>query len=495
MRMMDCLVLGSAAVFGMLTAANADSVSGDPVARAMASMQQAIPQAEADPARPLYHFHAQANWMNDPNGPIYHQGYYHLFYQLNPYGDTWGHMHWGHARSRDLVHWQHLPIALWPSEERGEQHVFSGCTVLGPKGQPLAFYTSIGQGKPAETYAEQWMATGDKDLLTWRKHPGNPVLAESLHGGVKVFDWRDPFFFQEKGSNYLVLGGNLNQRQGGKAVVNLYRAESNDLTRWRYLGVLFTHPDTNVVNIECPNFFRLGERWVLVVSPHGPVEYFVGDLDLTTFQFKPQHRGVFDLGGNYYAPNSLTDHRGRRIMWGWVNGFKPGQGWNGCLSLPRSLTIGPHDELLQKPAQELKKLRSEHFRLSDVSLDESPHVINGCKGDCIEVYADVEMWKANVVQLKLRRSEDGTRFIPITLGGNELDVAGAKAPFRLQAGEKTVKLNLFLDRSVLEVFANDRLCFARVIQAQPQDLGLEITASGGTARLRSFHAWKMRPIW
>src|ERR1041385_537002 len=110
------------------------------IAQAMAALNQAIPQAAADPNRPLYHFRPAALWMNDPNGPIYYQGYYHLFYQLNPYADTWGHMHWGHARSRDLVHWQHLPIALWPSEELGEEHVFSGCATLTAKGQPTIFY-------------------------------------------------------------------------------------------------------------------------------------------------------------------------------------------------------------------------------------------------------------------------------------------------------------------------------------------------------------------
>src|SRR5438552_13308335 len=100
------------------------------IARAMSSIAQAAGAAAADSRRPLYHFHPPANWMNDPNGPIYHQGYYHLFYQHNPYGEQWGHMHWGHARSRDLVRWEHLPIALWPSADKGEEHCFSGCATL-----------------------------------------------------------------------------------------------------------------------------------------------------------------------------------------------------------------------------------------------------------------------------------------------------------------------------------------------------------------------------
>ena len=105
----------------------------------------AIPLAESDPARPAYHFRPPANWNNDPNGTIFYKGWHHLFYQLNPYGSEWGHMHWGHARSRDLVNWEHLPIALWPSLEKGEEHVFSGGAIIAADGRPRLFYTSIGK--------------------------------------------------------------------------------------------------------------------------------------------------------------------------------------------------------------------------------------------------------------------------------------------------------------------------------------------------------------
>ena len=463
------------------------------VARAMASVEQAIPRAEADPTRPIYHFHAPAMWMNDPNGPVYHQGAYHMFYQFNPYGDSWGQMHWGHARSRDLVHWQHLPIALWPSEELGEEHVFSVCTVFPRQGPPMIFYTSIARGKPAETYAEQWAALGDKDLVTWHKHPCNPILTEQLHDGVKVYDWRDPFVFQNKGVTYMVLGGNLNQRAGGQAVVNLYRAENDQLTRWKYQGVLFTHPNPKVVNIECPNFFKLGDRWVLVVSPHGPVEYFVGDFDPAAGKFNARHAAVLDQGDNYYAPNSL-DHRGRRIMWGWVKGFKPDRGWDGCLTLPRVLTLDAQNVLLQKPAQELKRLRTEHFRLSDLPLDHL-HELSGLRGECLELYLELELFQAAAVQIQVRRSTDGSRFVPINFDGTDLDVAGTKVPFLLRAGERTLKLHLFLDKSVLELFANDRACATRVIYPPETDLGIALTAFAGTARIRSLHAWKVRSIW
>ena len=467
----------------------------DAVARAMAGVDEGVARAEADPTRPTYHFRAPARWMNDPNGPIYHQGYYHLFYQLNPYADDWGHMHWGHARSRDLVRWQHLPVALWPSEEQGEEHVFSGCATTTTKGQPLIFYTSIAKGKSAETHAEQWAAIGDKDLMRWQKHPKNPILTEALHGTTKVYDWRDPFVFQHRGVTYLVLGGNLNERKGGQAVVTLYRAEDPGLTQWKYLGVLFTHPNPKVVNIECPNFFKLEDRWVLIVSPHGPVEYFLGDFDVPNAKFNVRQSGTLDVSGSYYAPNSLVDFRGRRVMWGWVRGFQGGRGWNGCLSLPRVLSLDSNDGLLQKPAQELKKLRTDHFRLADAELNPEVHEIAGLRGDCLEIYAELELYKAAAVQLQLRRSEDGTRSVPITFDGAQLDVAGEKVPIQIQPGHKTLKLHLFLDKSTLELFVDDRAAMTRVLYPPENDLGVALSAAAGVARVRSFHAWKMRPIW
>jgi len=293
--------------------------SNEAILRAQASVQAATARAQADPTRPIYHVAPPAHWNNDPNGPIYHRGYYHLFYQHNPYGDDWGNMHWGHIRSPDLAHWEHLPIALWPSKESGEDHVFSGCAVLAG-GRPMIFYTSIGRGKEADVHAEQWAALGDPDLIRWQKHPANPILTEGLHGDMKVYDWRDPFYFEHDGRHYLVLGGNLNHAQGGQAVVLLYEALNDDLTQWTYRGILFRHPDPQVKDIECPNFFRLGRKWVLLVSPYGRVEYFVGDFNPTQGEFAFQTRGLLDASDQFYALNTLLNHGHRRVLWAWVRG-------------------------------------------------------------------------------------------------------------------------------------------------------------------------------
>jgi beta-fructofuranosidase len=444
--------------------------------RAAASVRTAAARVRNDSDRPVYHVLPPANWNNDPNGPIFYKGYYHLFYQFNPYGDDWGNMHWGHVRSKDLAHWERLPIALWPSKARGEEHVFSGCAVLTPRGQVMLIYTSIGRRLP-----EQWAALPeDDDLLRWRKHPDNPILIEALHGPGKVHEWRDPFAFRVRGRTYLVCGGNLNGSKGGQAVVNVYRAENDDLTRWKYLGVLFRHPDAGVKNIECPLFFPLGDRWVLIVSPHGPVQYFVGDLDAEAMRFRPRQRGIVDHG-NYYAPNGLEDATGRRLLWGWVNDFPRGRGWNGCLSLPRVLTLGPDDTLRQQPAPELAKLRAgppteQRFRPPPEGIV-SRHV----QGDALEIRAEFVPGDAKEVGLRVRRSADGTAGVPIVFDGKQLDVAGRKAPLTLGPDEKALRLHVFVDHSVVEVYANGRVCVTRVVRVARDAPGVEVFARGGKA--------------
>src|SRR5438445_420401 len=193
----------------------AESMS-EALTRAETAVRDAAPRCQADPGRPIFHVTSPAQWINDLNGPIYYRGFYHLFYQLHPFSDRSGPKYWGHVRSRDLAKWEHLPIALGPSLDAGEAEIWSGCCTINGLGQPMIFYTSIAPGKSAQTYAEQWAALGDDHLIQWRKSPANPVLSESLHGGKKVYDWRDPFIFHHKHRTFMVVGGNLNQAKGGQ---------------------------------------------------------------------------------------------------------------------------------------------------------------------------------------------------------------------------------------------------------------------------------------
>jgi beta-fructofuranosidase len=446
------------------------------------SVRKAAERVKDDPTRPIYHVLAPANWINDPNGPIFYKGVYHLFYQLNPYGDDWGHMHWGHVRSKDLIHWEHLPIALWPAKSKGEEHCFSGCAAVTRDGKLMLIYTSIGNRPP-----EQWAAVSvDEQATRFRKHPANPLLTLKDHGSLKIDDWRDPFVFKEGGQWYMVTGGH---KAGGKGCILLYG--SDDLARWKLLGIPFEGEEANW---ECPNFFKLGGRWVLIYSPHGPVRYYTGDFDLRTYKFKPGYHGVMDRD-QFYAPNCIEDASGRRLLWGWVRGFKGGRGWNGCLTLPRVLTVLPDGRLAQAPAPELAKLRGQEWRQEAVELKDGGRVLEGIDGDTLEIAADIEPGDAKVIGLRVRRSADGRRAVDIRFDGKVLDVAGARFPFTLAQGEKALKLRVFLDRSVLEVYANGREAVTRVIYPGAKDLGVELLATGGTAMVRSLQVWPLKTIW
>src|SRR6266404_4067882 len=345
------------------------ALTNEAIDRATAAVQGAAPRAQADPAHPIFHVTAPAQWINDPNGPIYYKGFYHLFYQLHPFSDESGPKYWGHVRSRDLAKWEPLPIALWPSSEAGESEIWSGCCTINGEGKPMIFYTSIAPGNSAQTHAEQWAAIGDDDLINWQKSPANPVLSEALNGEKKIYDWRDPFIFRDKNRTFMVLGGNLNQAKGGQAVVNIYEAENAGLTQWKYRGVLFTHPDPSAPTAECPNFFKLGDRWVLFMSPYGRAQYFVGDFDAETCRFQMHTRGLVDCGSDFYAPNTMQVPDGRRIVWGWVRGFSGGHGWNGCLSLPRLLSLSRNGEVRQTPAPQLSKLRGKAVEWRNIRLE------------------------------------------------------------------------------------------------------------------------------
>ncbi len=459
------------------------------VAKAMKSVQAAIAKAAADPNRPVYHFHPPAYWNNDPNGTVQYKGWHHLFYQFNPYGAVWGNMHWGHARSRDLVNWEHLPIALWPSKEKGEDHVFSGGAMEGPDGRPWLFYTSIGQRPP-----EVWAAVPeDDDLIQWRKHPANPVVTTKNHGGLEVYEWRDPFLFRESGKVYMVCGGNLRQ-SGGRGAVQLYQAANGDLTSWKFLGTVFEYRDREVYNIECPNLFRVGAKWVLLMSPQKPCEYFVGDLDLARARFVPETHGVLDAGRSY-ASNISFDDKGRCILWLWgKTDTNPDKGWNGVMVMPRVLSVGGDGFLRQTPAPEFQSLRGELREVPPLVIEnKSVPLGEKISGDCLELEAEFVADTAASVGLRVRSSPDGKSGLEVAFHCGDGVLSAGTARTSVSRG-KTVRLRVFLDKCVAEIYANDGEGAMFVdTKATADSLGVEAFAAGGAARLSSLKAWPLKP--
>ncbi|MEA1951267.1 MAG: glycoside hydrolase family 32 protein, partial [Planctomycetota bacterium] len=390
------------------------------IERAMRALETGAESAKADPTRPTYHYRPPSGWISDPDGPIYHKGFYHTFYIHNPFGPQgWprSRNHWGHACSRDLVLWEHLPVALAPLFDR-EHRCNSGCLAIDGRGRPLIFYTHVPLNNGPN---EQWAAVGDDDLITWKRVPENPILSLKTHGGPRLSKhWRDPFIFKTDGRTFMILTANL----GGNAVAPIYEATNTSLLDWKYRGIMFKIPKNISTHFECPNFVKLGQKWVLIGSgldKSYAIRYFTGTFDAKTLRFTPEIQGLVDHLDNFlYATNIIHDDRGRCVMLARVKHFKTkGRAWNGCLALPRLLSIDTQGRLIQKPMPELKKLRQEHFSAEPFELKSTTRVIDEVEGDSLEILVTFKPGDAKAFGLNLRRSRDGKRGVLVRYDGRK----------------------------------------------------------------------------
>jgi beta-fructofuranosidase len=460
----------------------------------------------ADYHRPRYHYLPPSNWMNDPNGAIQWNGNYHLFYQHNPNGPLWGDIHWGHAVSRDLIHWEDLPIALAPTPGGpDETGVFSGCAV-NDNGRPVIVYTGT-RGEKNEIQT-QCLAFGDAELINWEKHPGNPVISEIPEIAKQNRDFRDPFVWKEDDGWYMVLGSRI-QDVGG--VIFLYR--SDNLTDWEYLHPLMIgEAERNGVIWECPNFFKLGDQWVLIISSHlgnatGTVLYFVGSFENN--QFTPVHEGVVDYD-TLYAPLSFEDEQGRRVMYGWLRETRTFReqeraGWSGVQSIPRILSLDDQNRLIQQPAPELESIRGTHHDLSSLRFEDTTLSLRGLSFDII---AEFNTENSENCGLSIACAADGSEHLDLVYDAAQQKLIARKilhqmgeavvtqlreVPHELDAGE-TLKLRILLDGSVVELIANDRTSLTSRTYPTYADHD-HIQLIGNTDQLMSLDVWEMPSIW
>jgi beta-fructofuranosidase len=429
------------------------------IQKATRVLKNAIPKAESDPHRPRYHFLPPANWMNDPNGTIYHNGEYHLFYQFNPKKPKWSNLHWGHAKSKDLVHWEHLPIALAPDGFPGELHCWSGCCLINEDGEPTILYTSMDWKSlltKEKRYSQQWLAFGSPDLLTWEKYPGNPILSEEIHGDKIPRQWRDPYVWKDGDRWLMVLAGQYAGEKFGSVL--LY--QSRNLINWDYIGVLSQGTPEQGKGWECPNYFRLSNKYMLVVSPYGPVIYSVGDFDGKRHHSDAWH--TLDHGKDFYATNTYLDEQGRTILVGWVQAKGPG--WAGCLSLPREIKLVDANQPLIKPIPELEKLRQSHQRFERTM----EHVVEAAGtaplfGERMEIKARYRMEEAQSFGFKVIDDEE-EHLISYDFSTHTLQVTKEQAKLQFLEGEDQVELHIFIDHSVIEIFINQREAFTAIFR-------------------------------
>lgn len=487
-----------------------------------------------DPHRPRYHLLPPDGSWNDINGTIFWKGRYHVFFlgRLAPDRDTilsgkdtdHARETWLHASSRDLVHWIHHPPALVPvfdgSMPRG---LYSG-DMINDAPVPTIIVHVPGQGTCIYT-AE------DDELIRWKPHPNNPVIpATNAPPEAVIFDpcgWRE-------GETYYALVGNKNKTPGFEGdCSSLFR--SRDLSRWDYVGPFYksdrrwTGEDEDCA---CPDFFPLGNRHMLLMHthrPYGQCQYYIGRYEKERF-YPEVHGRMSWPGGQICAPETLLDDRGRRIFWGWIHEQGPAtNGWASVASLPRILSLADDGTLRIEPAPELQALRCNRRQRQDLDIPADGEVaLEEVRGDCIEISATVVSGGAREFGLKLRRSADGAeetgvvcapgaKAIKIELAKSTLspsikypamDVRYAQAkgipesewftreqvaPFELAPGEP-LRLRVFLDRSVLEVYANDRQCITqRIYPSRSDSLGVSLFARGGRATVRALEAWDMSP--
>ena len=457
---------------------------------------------KADFHRPRYHFLPAANWMNDPNGVIHWNGAHHLFFQYNPDGAYHANMHWGHAVSDDLIHWRELPIAIAPTPDSPDQGgVFSGCMV-DDQGAPTAIYTGVNDDYTVQV---QCIARGNHDLAQWQKYAGNPILAEVPAELGQTRDFRDPFVWRGDDRWYMILASHI---VGVGGAVLLYR--SDDLRRWDYLHPLFVGDKArHGFNFECPNFFPLGDKWVLIVSMQpaahvpGVTLYFVGRYE--NCRFIPGREGLYDAGYSY-ASLCSSDAQGRRLIHSWIREGRSkssqlGAGWTGVQAIPRVLSLDASDRLVSRPVPELETLRGQHYHFEatdlaediasvsglsldieaefDVSLGETCGLELVCNGDKLAI---IYQRRAQTLQIRRQYERDDA----------EIDSDTQGIVHALDSGE-LLRLRVLLDGSVLEVIANDR---ARITSRfYPSSAGnnqLRVVSPGSLAAL---DIWEMSSIW
>jgi len=468
----------------------------------------------ADPLRPQFHLLPAKNWMNDPNGPIFWNGFYHMFFQYNPNAAVWGDMHWNHAVSQDMIHWRHLPIALTPTPGWADaEGCFTGSAV-SDNGTATILYTGV-QETPFEratlrdghhNFREtQCLATSsDLQLRSWNKWK-DPVIQPP--DDPKLTGFRDPFLWQDENPKLWYLGVASGQFKVGGRVL-LYR--SKDLRNWEYLHPLATghwteKENTNPVDSgemwECPDFFPLGKKHVLLYSTAGQVIWEVGELDLKELVFHSQKRGVLDHGA-YYAQKTQLDAKGNRILWGWIPEKRPDSeliaaGWAGCMALPRVLTLAPDDTLEMRFASEVQRLYKDPFEVSSSVLHlESKVMTDAIQQMKLKNLASQISWRSNGNAFTLKVVDDAGTWLTVSLELSNSAVTrisvnnvAANAP-----ALQHPTFHLFLDGSVAELICDGQHAFTTRVYRKPEG-PLRISLGLADARsLDHLSGSQMRPI-
>ena len=501
----------------------------------------------ADPYRPAYHFCIpEDNGMpGDPNGAFWYQGRYHLMYLYNREGSGFC---WGHISSSDLVHWRNHPDAIGPGN--GDDGCFSGGAYVTPEGKAYLTYWML-WGDKGIGMAESKGPGFD----TWTKTPENPVIKSTEWGiterngknnenvkngkngengkNEEIFGSADPSNIWMKDGKYYMLTGNLLvlNKYGRQADApadmqgdRVYLFRSDDLKKWDYMHPFYESKREWTAQSEdnmCPSFLPLpsapdggafsGKHLMLFISHNKGCQYYTGDYKNDHF-YPETHGRMTWIDNGYFAPEALVDGNGRQVMWAWVFDDRPDSlknysGWTGTYGLPRSLWLGDDGTLRMQPVKELKTLRMNEKSKSDFTIKAGSKLdLDNFGSELMELEIVMDAGAAAKVTVAVCRSADGreeTAFSYVALK-NQLTCDASRsslkygrrvtetAPFTLKKDEP-LTLRIFVDRSIVEVYANDRQAIARAVYPTLGGKGIRFYATGGDVKVKSFKAWEMMP--
>ena len=447
-----------------------------------------IQTAYKETHRPQFHFTPKTNWTNDPNGLIFYKGEYHLFFQHNPFGIDWGNMTWGHAVSRDLVHWKQLPHALHP-DELGT--MFSGSGVVdwnntggfqtGDESVLVNFYTSAGSHAPKEVPFTQSIAYSNDRGRSWTKYEGNPVI-EHIVGSN-----RDPKVIWHEPTQKWVMALYLDQ--------NDYALfGSTNLKEWTRLS------DLQIPDTECPDIFELpvdgdpdNTKWVFWGAAG---KYYVGSFDGTTFT--PEGDAPrSDYGANFYAAQTWSDvpeSDGRRIQIAWMSGSKPpDMPFNQQMSFPCALTLRTTSEgirLHREPVAEIESIHTYTHAWSDLALKPGENPLAGLTGELFDIRAEIALNDATAVGFNIRGQD-----VRYDVAEQQLTFLERSGPLAVPRNGK-ITLQILVDRISIEAFGNaGELSMTSYFLPDLNNADIGIYADGGTARLVSLKVHELRSSW
>lgn len=431
---------------------------------------------EMERQKPSFHACVPVGWLNDPNGFSVYQGKYHLFYQYHPYDKVWGPMHWGHSVSEDMVTWEQLPAVLAPDMDYDRAGCFSG-SALEYKGKHILLYTGVSEKEEnGEKNVRQVQCLAVGDGIDYQKIEGNPVItAELLPEGSSKEDFRDPKIWRE-GDTFYAVAGSRSRDGSGQIPVFV----SKDLKEWKFLSILDQCRNEYGKMWECPDFFFLDQKAVLLVSPQDMqaegLEFHCGNGTLCVIgtcgkeEYVMRREAVqsVDYGLDFYAPQTTVTPDGRRVMVAWLqswdNHMVPEEfRWSGMMTIPRELHV-KNGRLIQNPVRELEQYYGEKTEYKNVSVQEKCQ-LEGICGRQIDMTVEVRGQEYDKFKIYLAMNErfcstvtydrrEGILTFDRKYSGDRRDRVHSRD---MQAEEKEgkLKLRILMDKYSVEIFLND----------------------------------------